>query len=148
MPPSPIVKIVINEGTYARVLIELGIPRPIVTMKAGRYDGRPIAGLAMWPNRINLYTERDYVEAWGIRHASNELTKVLLHETRHIWQYATGFKLDGDEVEYSIRSQEVDARAFEERLVDFRGLVTPRRHFPSTSIGRLAKTERAVRQSM
>lgn len=142
MPPSPIVKLVVNEPVYERLLKELQIHNaPTVEMRTERSGG--LRGqFDPGRNRVLMYLGHDTYDHESLGHLQTQLVRTFLHEIRHAWQqrHWSAAKWEEDEAyPYYSKPSEVDARDFADRkIADYRGVVRVSRTFPSSGFSRLS----------
>lgn len=154
MPPSPIIKATLNPVAWARLCTELQLdPAPTVRLRtAGNVvNGERFYGHISFghdPVIITIFLCMDEYDTNQLRFVAGEISRTLLHEARHAWQWATR----GEEwirkdarLPYAQRLQEIDAEDFAaKRIHEYRGLVRVLRSFPSSPMSRLSKTQANV----
>lgn len=140
MPPSPIIKAVLDDVRYKELCESLGLASiPFVRI---RMTERPNAAVQLLGNyrfsnnsiEVSYGFPSDAIEK--LRFVQSELVSTLLHETRHAWQYATwgfDFMVKDDLKPYHAQMKEKDANEFAAtHQAAYRGLVkVTRRHHGS-----------------
>jgi hypothetical protein len=153
MPPTPIVKVELKQAEYDQLIADLGLEdfKPVVRISpqnAKRHGGKLYGQWNQENNTITVFIGLEEYERDRLTYAMRELTRVILHETRHAWQYynwgAERYN-DDNRLPYRHRKKEIDARDFEDRNCAKYKLATISRKFPSSSMSKLAATERNVR---
>lgn len=152
MPPSPIITASVNPAPYLRLMAELELDDPprVIFKPARDTKNGYWASYTHGLNRVTVYMAQTYYDTNDLRHVASALSRLLLHECRHAWQYrvhgADWVQEDSKtSMPYNSRREEVDCLEFEDRrLHDYRGLVRVSRKFPSSPFSRLAKTQANV----
>jgi hypothetical protein len=148
MPPSPIIKVTVNDLILRRVCEDLDIRIPLVKVVPDRKAMKAYGVAAHDGSSIKVFTNIAEYDTNQLRHVQSELNITTLHELRHVWQC---FHEPG---KFSRYGTDVGAKAWCEADAEnyatekhhaYRGLIVVKRRFPSTSIGKLAATEREVR---
>lgn len=155
MPPSPIVKAVVDPVSFLRLMDEL--PEILAPPKVRFLEvaaGERCYGVCQFgtPCRITMHMGLAEYDSNSLRFVAAELSKTLLHEIRHAWQYdhhGAKWLTDQDNLPYAHRPGEIDAEEFAEaKIAEYRLLVRVRRSFPSSPFSRLSKTQATIRQSV
>lgn len=148
MPAPAEIQITVNEAALVRVCTELEIAVPPVRIRTAR-DKRTL-GLQQGKTVTIFYGLSDQA-ASRLLFVTNEITRTLLHELRHVHQLETWTSekwAEDERYSYNLKPSEVDANDFADRAGSrYRDLVRVRRQQQST-LGRLSKAESRVRHQV
>jgi hypothetical protein len=146
MPPSPLLNIGLSEPAWDRLCEELGFTRrPTVTFpstKRGRHGMTWSGVYHAGRDTIEVFTGYDDYTRDRLTSVAYELSRVVLHEARHAWQYRNWTRGQLD----NVVEKERDAIQFEDRLADYRLLVRVTRRHVGGGLSKLSAAQRNVRQ--
>lgn len=133
MPPSPRLKVHIENEKLAALLKDMGlsepptvafrdhIPRGAKTTYSG--SGSIFGVYSPAAHSVTIFTEQKQYEFDRLRAVNAELVITLLHELRHAWQFKCA-----NGASWSVVRQERDAEAFaQENYHKWRGVIQLRR---------------------
>lgn len=147
MPAPPEIAITLDDIAFAKALPELGI-RELVTVRFRAAKDDRLWGQQRG-HEVHIFYGNSFQTSNRLIFVANNITRTLLHELRHVWQeenWTPKQWADDDRHAYGIKPSEIDANDFADRnLSKYRGLVRVKREQQST-LGRLSKAERNVRQ--
>lgn len=141
MPPSPRIKVTLDERAWEKVCAELGVTCPTVEFKQGtRAQGGAKVYGDYQPARqhVRIYLGVSEFENDQLRFATTECVRTLLHELRHHWQYAVR-----PDIVKSVVTMEMDAEGWAQANVNnWKTLVRVSRSFPNSGFSRLSRHSR------
>lgn len=133
MPPSPRLKLALNEERYAELCEAMGLsepppvrfrdrlPKGVKTTYGG--NGSVFGVYSPATNAVSIFTEQKQYGYDRIRAVNAELVITLLHELRHAWQHKSGQWTHGNVVR-----DERDAEGYaQENYHRWRGVISLRR---------------------
>lgn len=142
MPPSPRIKVTLDERAFERVCAGLGVTCPTVEFKQGnRTDGGGPMVYGDYSPRlkhIRVFLGAREFENDQLRFATTECVRTVLHELRHHWQYQRRPDLTKD-----LQIKERDAEGWAQDNVNkWKTLVRVSRSFPNSGFSRLNRHSR------
>lgn len=148
MPPSPTIKITVNQGVLDLVCSELNIRNP--TIRVIQRGGHILGQYDSATHHIKLMAGVDEQQRGRLPFVQSECVRTLLHELRHGYQYAhwTADQLaKGFAGEYNARPAEADAEEYAHSAISrFKMLVSVRRQFHGSAFSKLDATQATVRR--
>lgn len=139
MPPSPRISATLNETIYNLACEALDVTPPTVTIHTHARPGKRAFGdYSAATNHIRLFLgDISNYEYDGLRSATQELVRTLLHELRHAWQHAHNTN-NG-----STPEAEIDAETWAcENVAGYRSIIRMSRTFPNSGFSRLGRHSR------
>jgi hypothetical protein len=150
VPPAPSVKVALRQDEYDRLCNNLGILAPPLVKIIQSRSSEELRGTYLQPtNTTTLFAGLRRYERDRLLFAARQLTRTLLHETRHCWQFQNW---DEEKIQRDLRRpyiyQEIerDARDFADaNVAEYMLVSVTRKQMGTSGLGRLDKTERAIR---
>jgi hypothetical protein len=148
MPAPPEIETTLNQAAFERACNELGLKRSVSVQLRRAARGQSTRGEA-GPGYINLYVGLETQEMNRLPFVITQITRTLLHELRHQFQFETWSPAkwaEDDRYSYSIKPSEVDARDWADRRVSsYRDLVRVKRR-QASRLSRLSSAEARARR--
>ena len=148
MPAPPEIEATFKQEAFERACVELGLKRP-VRLELRRSNSGGITRGEAAPGQILIYVGLESQEMNRLLFVTTQITRTVLHELRHEWQFENWTQKQWDEDDrytYNIKPSEVDARDWADRNVSkYRDLVRVKRR-QASRLGRLSRAEAIARR--